>query len=59
MFRSLDNSRFSDFVDSIFPIELEIKDTTNTDISASYLDQHLEIYSEGRLMTQLYEKKKR
>ena len=59
MFLSFDNSRFSDFVDSIFPIELEIKDTTNTDISASYLDQHLEIYSEGRLMTQFYEKKKR
>jgi hypothetical protein len=59
MFLSLDNSRFSDFVDSIFPIELEIKDTTNTDISASYLDQHLKIYSEGRLRTQLYEKKKR
>jgi len=27
------------------PIELEIKDTTDTDISASYLDPHLEIYS--------------
>jgi hypothetical protein len=34
---SLNNSRFGDFVDLIYPIELEIKDT-----SASYLDLHLE-----------------
>ena len=30
-------------VDRIFPIELEIKDTTATDRSASHLDLHLEI----------------
>jgi hypothetical protein len=45
---SLNNSRFGDFVDSIYPIELEVKDTTDTDMSASYLDLHLEIDSEGR-----------
>ena len=39
---------FGDFVDHIYPIELEIKDTTYTDRSASYLDLHLEIDSEGR-----------
>ena len=44
---SLINSRFCDFVDRIYPIELEIKDTTDTDRSASYLDLHLEIDSEG------------
>jgi hypothetical protein len=33
------------------PIEFEIKDTTDTDRSASYLDLHLEIGSEGRLRT--------
>jgi hypothetical protein len=44
------------FVDRIYPIELEIKDTTNTDMSASYLDLHLEINSEGRLRTKLYDK---
>jgi hypothetical protein len=27
---SLNNSRFGDFVDRIYPIELEIKDTTDT-----------------------------
>ena len=34
---SLSNSRFGDFVDRIYPIELEIKDTTDTDRSASYI----------------------
>jgi hypothetical protein len=37
--------------------ELEIKDTTDTDRSASYLDLHLEIDSEGRLRTKLYDKR--
>ena len=54
---SLNNSRFCDFVDRIYPIELEIKDTTDTDRSASYLDLHLEIDSEGRLRTKLYDKR--
>jgi hypothetical protein len=44
---SLNNSRFGDFVDRIYPIQLEIKDTTDTDRSASYLDLHLKIDSEG------------
>ena len=52
---SLNNSRFGDFVDSSYPIELEIKDTTNTDRSPSYLDLHLEIDSEGRLRTKFYD----
>ena len=51
---SLNSSRFGDFVDRIYPIELEIKDTTDTDRSASYLDLHLKIDSEGRLRTKLY-----
>ena len=54
---SLNNSRLSDFVDRIYPIELEIKDTTDTDRSASYLDLHLEIDSEGRLRTIFYDKR--
>jgi hypothetical protein len=54
---SLNNSRFGDFVDRIYSIELEIKDTTDTDWSASYLDLHLEIESEGRLRTKLYDKR--
>jgi hypothetical protein len=31
--------------------ELEIKDTTNTAMSVSYLDLHIEIDNEGRLRT--------
>jgi hypothetical protein len=37
-FLSLNNSRLGDFVDRIYPIELEIKNTTYTDRFASYLD---------------------
>ena len=36
------------------PTELEIKDTTDTARSASNLDLHLEIDSEGPLWTKLY-----
>jgi len=54
---SLNNSRFGDFVDRIYPIELETKNTTDTDRSASYLDLHLEIDSDGRLRTKLYDKR--
>jgi hypothetical protein len=54
---SLNKSRFGDFVDRIYPIELEIKDTTDTDTSASYVDLHLEIDSAGRLRTELYDKR--
>ena len=52
---SLNNSRLGDFVDRIYLIELEIKDTTDIDRSASYLDLHLEIDSDGRLRTKLYD----
>ena len=54
---SLNNSRFGDFVDRIYPIELEIWDTTYIDRSASYLDLLLEIDSERWLRTKLYDKR--
>jgi len=54
---SLNNSRFIDFVDRIYPIKLEIKDTTDTDRYALYLDLHLEIDSEGWLRTKFYDKR--
>jgi hypothetical protein len=54
---SLNISRFGDFGDRIYPIEREIKDTTGTDRSASYLDLDLEIDSERRLRTRLYDKR--
>ena len=43
---SLNNSRFGDFVVCIYPIELEIKDSTDTDRSASYLDIHSSVKNE-------------
>ena len=54
---SLNNSRFGDFVDRIYPIDLKIKNTTDTDRSASYIDIHLEMDSEGRLRTKLFDKR--
>ena len=52
---SLNNSKFGNFVDRIYPIEHEVKDTTDTDRSASYLDIYLAIDCEGRLRTTLYD----
>jgi hypothetical protein len=41
---SPNNCKFvGDFVNRIYPVELEIKDTTDTTRPASYLDIHLEI----------------
>jgi hypothetical protein len=54
---SLNNCRFSDFVNSIYPIELEIKDTTDIAMFASYFDIHLAIDSEDKLRTTFYDKR--
>ena len=54
---SLNNSKFGDQVERIYPIELEIKNTTDTVKSTSYLDFHLEIDNEGRLKTKFYYKR--
>ena len=50
------NNKFGDFFDRRYPIELEIKDTTDTARSASYLYLHLEIDIEGVLRMKLYNK---
>ena len=47
----------NNYVDRFYPIEPEIKDTTDTDRSASYLDLHLKIDSEGRLRMKLYDER--
>ena len=54
---SLNNLKFGDYVERFYPIELEIKDTTDTLNSASYLDLRLEIDNEGRLKTKFYDKR--
>ena len=56
-FPSLNNYKFDDFVDRIYPIEHEIKDATDTDRCACYLDLHLEIDSDDWLRMQSYEKR--
>jgi hypothetical protein len=40
---SINNSRLGDFVDRIYLIELEIKDTTDTARTVSYIDLHLDL----------------
>ena len=54
---TLNNSKLGDFVDLIYPIELEIKNTTDADRSASYLDLNLQIDSQSRLRTNFYDKR--
>jgi len=53
----LKNSRLGDYLHRIYSNELEVKDTTAIQKSASYLDIHLEIDNGGRLNTKLYDKR--
>jgi hypothetical protein len=39
---SINNSRFAEFIPLIYPPELEVKETTDTASSASFLDLYLE-----------------
>ena len=50
------NSMFGDFIARIYPIEIETKETTDTSISPSYLELHLEIDSEGWLRTKRHKR---
>jgi hypothetical protein len=52
---SLNNSRFGDIVDRIYLVVPEIKDTTFTARSSLHIDRHVEIDSECRLRTKLYD----
>ena len=54
---SLNNPRFSDYLEFIYPDELEIKNTTESDNCASYLDLRLEFDKEYKLSVQLYDKR--
>ena len=53
---SLKNPNFRDYLHLIYPTELEIKETTDTTSSASYLDLYLYI-DNGRLRSKLYDKR--
>ena len=54
---SLNNCKFGNFIDRIYPIELTIMDITDTITSTSYIDLHFEIDNEGQLRTKLYDKR--
>ena len=41
---SINNPKFGDYIDYIYPVELEIKDTTDADHQASYLDLDLIVH---------------
>jgi hypothetical protein len=54
---SINNDQFHSYVDSIYPSELEIKDNTHCSTSASYLDVLLKLDTNGKITTQLYDKR--
>jgi hypothetical protein len=54
---SIINSQFHSYVDSIYPSELEIKDTTESSTTALYLDVLFNIDAVGKLTTPLYDKR--
>ena len=54
---SINNSRFPEFLPLIYPPELEVKETTDTASSASFLDQYLEFDHSGQLSTKIYDKR--
>ena len=50
---SINNPDFENYLGQMYPAELEIKDTTESNISASYMDLLLSIESDGQLRTSL------
>ena len=52
---ALNNSKISDHVDRIYPIQLEIKDTKDKALHPSSLDIYLEISSDCKLRTIPYD----
>jgi hypothetical protein len=54
---SINNDQFHSYVYSIYPNELEIQDTTESYTSALYLDVLINIDADGKLATQLYDKR--
>ena len=54
---SINNSRFAEFLPLIYPPELEVKETTDTASSASFLELYLEFDDSGQLSTKIYDKR--
>ena len=54
---SINNPEFENYLGQMYPAELEIKDTTESTTSASYLDLQLSIGRDGQLHTSIYDKR--
>ena len=54
---SINNPEFQNYLGQMYPVELEIKDTTESNTSASYLDLLLSIGRDGQLHTSIYDKR--
>ena len=54
---SINNSRFAEFLPLLYPPELEVKETTDSASSASFLDLYLEFDDSGQLSTKIYDKR--
>ena len=54
---SINNPDFENYLGQMYPAEFEVKDTTESNTSASYLDLLLSIESDGQLRTSLYDKR--
>ena len=54
---SINNPDFDNYLGQMYPAELEMKDTTESNTSASYLDLLWSIESDGQLRTSLYDKR--
>ena len=53
----LSNSNFDHYVHTIYPVELDIKNTTDSTNSSSYLDLLFSIDEQENLHTKLYDKR--
>ena len=53
---SINNPEFENYLGQMYPVELEIKGTTERNPSASYLDLLLSIGRDGQLHTSIYDK---
>ena len=54
---SINNSEFVNYLGQMYPVEFDIKDTTESNTSASYLDLLLSIGRDGQLQTSIYDKR--
>ena len=54
---SINNPEFKNYLGQMYPVELEIKDTTESSTSALYLDLLLSIGRDGQLHTSIYDKR--